>query len=98
MIRHVVLFRFVDSVADSQISEMGIALDALPGQIPEIAAFRHGRDLGIAPGNFAYSVTADFASEDDFVTYRNHPDHQSLIAAHINDKVEQRAAVQFELD
>jgi hypothetical protein len=98
MIRHVVLFTFADSVTDTQISEMSAALDALPGQIPEIASYRHGRDLGKAPGNFAYAITADFANDDDLATYRDHPDHQSFIALHIKDKVGQRAAVQYELN
>lgn len=98
MIRHVVLFTFIDSVTHTQIAEMSAALDSLPGQIPEIAGYRHGRDLGKASGNFAYAITADFASDDDFVTYRDHPDHQSFIAAHITDKVAQRAAAQFSLD
>jgi len=97
VIRHCVMFRFEDSVTEAQIAAMSAALDALPGQIPEIVAYRHGPDLGIGPANFAYAITADFASVDDFATYRDHPEHQRFIADHITGKVTDRGAVQFEL-
>ena len=76
---------------------MSAALDALPAAIPEIAAYRHGRDLGLGPANFAYAITADFANTDDFATYRDHPEHQRFISEHITGNVTDRAAVQFEL-
>jgi len=98
MIRHVVLFTFSKSVTDQQVTEMSAALDTLPGLIPEIVAYRHGRDLGLGSGTFDYAVVADFANPDDFAGYRDHPDHQSFIAAHIAGNVADRAAVQFTLD
>jgi hypothetical protein len=98
MIRHAVMFRFEDSVTAADVAAMSAALDALPGKIPEIAAYRHGRDLGLGAANFAYAITADFASVDDFATYRDHPEHQRFIADHITVKVTDRDAVQFEFD
>jgi hypothetical protein len=98
MIHHNVMFRFDESVTADQIAAIASALDALPSAIPEIAAYRHGRDLGVAPTNFAYAISADFASLDDFITYRDHPEHQRFIAEHITGKVSDRAAVQFALD
>ena len=62
MIRHCVMFRFEDSVTEAEIGELSAALDALPAAIPEIVTYRHGRDLGLAPTNFDYSITADFAT------------------------------------
>ena len=96
MIRHVVTFRFEDSVTDAQIAALSDALDGLPSAIPEIVAYRHGRDLGIGATNFAYAVTADFADVDGYTTYRDHPEHQRVIAEHITGRVTERAAVQFE--
>ncbi|HUS41924.1 MAG TPA: Dabb family protein [Ilumatobacteraceae bacterium] len=96
MIRHVVMFRWNDSVTDEQLGSMSAALDALPGAIPEIVTYRHGRDLGLGPANHQYSVTADFASVDDFAVYRDHPEHKRFIAEHITGHVADRAAVQFE--
>jgi hypothetical protein len=96
MIRHVVTFRWNDSVTDEQLVAMSAALDALPTAIPEIVAYRHGRDLGIGATNFQYAITADFANVDDFATYRDHPEHQRFIADHITGRVAERTAVQFE--
>ena len=96
MIRHVVMFRWNDSVTDEQVVAMSAALDALPAAIPEIVTYRHGRDLALAPTNFQYSINADFASVADFAVYRDHPEHQQFIAEHITGRVADRAAVQFE--
>ena len=95
MIRHVVLFTFVDTVTSAQVDALAAALDLLPGEIPEIVTYRHGRDLGLSETNFDYAVTADFASEEDLAIYRSHPVHVRLIADHIEGNVADRAAVQF---
>ena len=95
MIRHVVMFRWSESDTDEQLLAMSAALDALPGAIAEIVAYRHGRDLGVGPTNFQYAITADFANADDFVAYRDHPEHQRFIADHLTGRVAERAAVQF---
>jgi hypothetical protein len=96
VIRHVVMFRWNDSVTDEQLVAMSAALDALPTAIPEIVSYRHGRDLGLGPTNFHYSITADFASAQDFAVYRDHAEHQQFIADHITGRVADRSAVQFE--
>jgi hypothetical protein len=96
MIRHNVMFRFDESVTADEIAAMSAALDALPSVIPEIVAYRHGPDLGLGPTNFAYAISADFATVDHFATYRDHPEHQRFIAEHITGRVTERAAVQFD--
>jgi hypothetical protein len=96
MIRHVVMFRWNDSVTDEDVASVSAGLDALPGAISEIVAYRHGSDLGLAPANSDYSITADFANLDDFAAYRDHPEHQRFIAEHITGRVAERVAVQFE--
>ena len=96
MIRHVVMFRWNDSVTDEDVASVSAGLDALPGAIAEIVAYRHGSDLGLAPANSDYSITADFANVDDFAVYRDHPEHQRFIADHITGRAAERTAVQFE--
>jgi len=97
MIRHVVMFRWNDTVTQDQLVAMSAALDALPAVIPEIATYRHGPDLGLAPTNYDYTVVGDFASVDDFTTYRDHPEHRRFIADHITGRVADRVAVQHEI-
>jgi hypothetical protein len=97
MIRHVVLFRWNETVTDDQLVAISAGLDALPSAIPEIVAYRHGRDLGLGPTNFQYAIAADFADAADFAAYRDHPAHQRFITEHITGRVAERSAVQFEI-
>ncbi len=95
--RHVVMFTWNDDVDESHVAAVGAALSGLPGKIPEIAAYLHGPDAGINAGNFDYAVVADFASRDDYLVYRDHPDHRAVIAEMITGHVAARAAVQYEI-
>ncbi|TFH20494.1 MAG: Dabb family protein [Acidimicrobiales bacterium] len=96
MIRHVVVFRWNDTVTDAAIAAIGAALDALPTAIAEIAEYRHGRDLQLGPTNSDYSIVGDFGTVEDYLVYRDHPVHQQFIADHITGRVADRVAVQFE--
>jgi hypothetical protein len=96
MIRHVVMFRWNDTVTEAHLTVVAAALDALPAAIPEIVDYRHGPDQQLAPTNFDYAVVGDFVSVEAYVTYRDHPVHQQLIADHFTGRVADRGAVQFE--
>lgn len=95
MIRHVVLFRWNDTVTDESLTALSAALDALPDEIDQLVAYRHGRDLGLSDTNHDYAVVADLASTDDFAVYRDHPAHRALIDEHITPQVADRVAVQY---
>ena len=97
-IRHVVMFRWNDTVDEAHVGVLGARLDALPETIPEIRSYRHGADVGVNEGNYDYAVVGDFASLGDYLVYRDHPAHRALIAELIADRITDRAAVQFELD
>jgi hypothetical protein len=93
--RHVVCFRFEPGTTDDQVAALADGLRELPGLIPEIAAYAVGPNLGINPGTWDFAVTADFASVEDFVVYRDHPEHQARIAAFVVPITAERIAVQF---
>jgi Stress responsive A/B Barrel Domain len=96
VIRHVVVFRFSDGATDDQKEAMRAALRRLPELIPEIRAYRFGDDLGLRDDNFDFAVTADFDDVDDFLVYRDHPDHQKAIAEYIAPIAKARAGAQYE--
>ena len=96
--RHVVMFTWNDDVDSAHAEAVGAALSTLPGLIPEIAVYHHGPDAGVNEGNFDYVVVADFASLDDYLVYRDHPEHRAVIAAMITGRVAARAAVQYDVD
>lgn len=94
-LRHVVCFRFQPDTAPEQVAALADGLRELPGLIPEIAAYRVGPNLGINEGTWDFAVTADFASEADFVVYRDHPEHQARIQGLVVPITAERVAVQF---
>jgi hypothetical protein len=97
MFRHVVMFRWSAEASDAQVAAVAQGLSTLPAAIPEIQVYRHGPDAGINEGNFDYVVVADFATVDDYVMYRDHPTHQSVIVERIRPIVGERSAVQYEV-
>ena len=90
------MFRFAEDVDAAHVDAFAIGLNALPTLIPEIRSYVHGPDVGFSDGAFDYVVVADFDTAADFITYRNHPDHQAFIADRIAGKVIDRAAIQYD--
>lgn len=97
MIRHVVLLKWNEGVDAAHVAAAKAALDRLPSVIPEILSFPNGPDLHAVPANYDYVVTADFASIDDFLTYREHLEHKKFVAAFLTDHC-QRVAAQFNVE
>lgn len=96
MLRHVALFRWSESTTDDDIAAIAEGLAALPEAIPEITAFRFGRDAKINDGARDYAVVADFDTADGYLVYRDHPAHTSFIAEHITPHAADRAFIQYE--
>lgn len=98
MLRHVVMFRWADDVDSQHTAAVAAGLDSLPPQIDVIRSFRHGVDAGAVVGNYDYVLVAEFDSVEDFLTYRNHPVHQTFVAELIATQAKDRAAVQYIVD
>jgi hypothetical protein len=97
MIRHVVLFTWTEDATEEQKATVATELRKLPGIIPEIRAYTADADAGINQGNHEFGVVADFDNVDDYLVYRDHPQHQKVIAEHIKPIIASRAALQLSL-
>ena len=97
MFRHVVMFRWNETVDAAHVQTVTEQLDALKTLIPQIGIYQHGPDAGVNSGNFDYVVVGDFANVEDYLVYRDHPDHQAFIANFIAGRVDLRSAVQYEI-
>lgn len=95
--RHVVLFRFRPEASAAQLAALERALAALPGQVPQIRAYRFGADAGLVSGNFDFAIVADFDDSESFRAYVDHPAHQRLVAEHVRPLTAERAAVQYRI-
>ena len=93
--RHVVSFRFVEGTTPEQVQAMADGLRELPGIIPEMGTYLMGPDVGINADSWDFTINADFASEADYLTYRDHPEHQARIASLVKPILGERASVQF---
>jgi hypothetical protein len=97
MFRHVVMMRFTPESTPAQLAAMQARLLQLPGQIPEIRNYVIGDDARINDGNFDFVIVADFDNVDDYLVYRDHPDHQAVITESIRPLLAERVAVQHDL-
>jgi hypothetical protein len=97
MIRHVVMFTWTREATDEQKAAVVTELGKLPGVIPEIRSYTVGSDAGINQGNHEFGVVADFDNVDDYLAYRDHPQHQKVIAEHVRPIMASRAALQLSL-
>lgn len=100
MIKHIVFFKLKDeadglSGADNR-SVLEKMLKALPDKIDVIAGYEVGID--IIKSNPAYDLVlySAFKSIDDLIIYRDHPEHQHVLAF-INRVVADRAVVDYEV-
>jgi hypothetical protein len=96
-IRHVVMFRFAEGTTDDQVQALADGLDGMPAAVGTMVDYRHGKDAGLSDTTYDYVVVGDFATVDDYLAYRDHPDHQALIRDLVRPIVAERASVQFEL-
>ena len=98
MIRHAALFMWKPGTTLAQLRAVEDALARLPGEIPEIAAYRFGPDLGLTEGNADFAVVADFASAEDRRVYSRHPAHVRVIEEYILPVRESRVVLQYEFE
>ena len=81
MLRHVVAFKFKADAKPEQIDNVVKAFAALPGKIPQIAAFEWGVNNSPEGRNkgCTHCFTLSFASEKDRDAYLPHPAHKEFI-------------------
>lgn len=90
VLRHVVLFKFKDSTAQSDIDKVQEAFSALPTKIPQIVDYEWG--VNNSPEGLNKGLThcffLTFKSEADRAIYLPHPDHKAfgeILGPHLDD-------------
>jgi hypothetical protein len=81
LLRHVVLFKFKDGTPPANVKEIENAFRALPGKIPEIAAFEWGTNNspeGLAQG-FTHCFFVSFRDAKGREAYLPHPAHKAFV-------------------
>lgn len=81
LLRHVVLFKFKDGTTPAQVKQVEDAFRALPGKVPEIAAFEWGTDNSpekLAQG-FTHCFFVSFRDAKGREAYLPHPAHKAFV-------------------
>ncbi len=81
VLRHIVLYKFKDSVKPEQVQEVIDAFNALPTKINTIIGYEHGTNVsheGKSDG-LTHCFLVTFASEKDLSDYIAHPAHQEYV-------------------
>ncbi len=95
MFRHVLLLTMRDDADDAQVDALVDALRSLPAQIPEIASYRAGRDLGLRDDTADVAIVGEYADEAAWRAYLAHPAHRAVVTDHVEPLVAHRQSVQF---
>jgi hypothetical protein len=94
MIRHVVLFTWTDGMTDEMEQQFAAELADLAGRLG-VPSYQAGPDVGLIEGNFDFAVVGDFEDADSYLGYRDHPEHQDIIARLSRPNTKSRASVQY---
>lgn len=81
VLRHVVLFKFKDSVTEEQVQEVVDAFRALPEKIETIEDFEYGTDISVENKSkgFTHGFVVTFRDKKGRDTYLPHPAHQEFV-------------------
>jgi hypothetical protein len=91
---HVVTFKW----REGDFNDRGIA-DALRGMVARVDGVHNylcGSDIGLTPDAYDFAVVGTFDDRASFIAYRDHPEHQRILAEMIVPNLQSRTVVQLE--
>lgn len=97
MIRQIVLVRLLPDAPPDAVSRMAAALLALRAEFPQIMDMRVGEDLRVRPDNYDFGYTADFATFQDYLAFREDERHWEAIRTAVTPYLAERAGVVMEI-
>ena len=91
---HVVIFKWHDEdFADGSIAD---ALRDLVAGFEGVRSYLCGSDADLTPGAYDFAVVGTFDDRESFIAYRDHPEHQRILAEMISPNLQSRTVVQLE--
>ena len=96
MIKHIVMWKFKDDVAEADKLEMKRQLESLKGVVPSLIDIEIGLDVVGKDASKDMVLYSEFASMDDLSTYANHPEHLKVVEF-VKPLVCERAVVDYEI-
>ncbi|MBF6328461.1 Dabb family protein [Nocardia transvalensis] len=107
-LRQVMLCTWKPDTTQEQIQLVGERLTQMPQLIPETQNIEFGPDAGIdaqpqwstqaPPPNYDFAIVQDFADQQSYLAYRDHPAHQAIAEECFLPILAQAATIQFQLE
>jgi hypothetical protein len=97
-VTHVVTFTWTEDTTPEAVEDIRARLQGWIDRgegLDGLVSWCAGTDLGLAPGNAAFGVSATFADQEAYERYRDHPEHQAIIGEHIKPRLDTRSGLQF---
>ncbi len=96
MIKHIVMWKFKDEVAESDKLEMKRQLEALNGVVPSLVDIEIGLNVATCPPAMDMVLTTEFKTTDDLNAYVAHPEHQKVVTF-VKTLICDRAVVDYQV-
>ena len=91
---HVVTFKWRDEDYDDR--RIADALRGLVARFDGVRSYLCGPDVGLTPGTNDFAVVGTFDDRASFIAYRDHPEHQRILAEMIVPNLQSSTVVQLE--
>jgi hypothetical protein len=93
---HLASFTWKDQTTPAHVAKITAALSELATTLSGVESYRCGADVSRTPDSYDYAVIGVFASRDDFLAYRDHPEHQRILKELIGPSLAHRIVVQLQ--
>lgn len=91
---HIVMFKWNRDDVDA--AGIAGALRSLVARFDGVLSYLCGPDAGLSPEAYDFAIVATFDDRESFIAYRDHPDHQRIVAEMIRPNLQSRTAAQLE--
>lgn len=93
---HLAIFKWGDGTTPAAIAEITAALTDLVATQRGVESYRCGPDVSRTADSYDYAVVGVFGTREEFVAYRDHPEHQRILKELIRPNLASRIVVQLE--
>jgi len=96
MVKHIVMWKFKDEVAEANKLEMKQRLESLKGVVSTLMAIEIGMDQSGKGASMDMVLYSEFQSFEDLAAYASHPEHLKVVEF-VKPLVCERAVVDYEV-
>jgi hypothetical protein len=79
MVTHIVIFTWIAGTTETQIADLGDALDQMAADLSHLGKICHGPDLRLRDGNGDYALVASFRDRARWDAYQADPRHKAFV-------------------